>query len=101
MDIGKFIRDLRGGSTALEIEDDLVTVARQVSETGKSGTVTLTITIEPAGGNRLTVKDAVSAKIPRLSRETTLFFADEESGELSRTDPRQEHMGELLEIKLR
>lgn len=101
MDIGRFIEQLRGGATALELADELATVAREVAETGKAGSVTLTITIEPGGGNRLTVKDGVSAKIPKLSRESTLFFLDDETGDISRTNPRQTNMGELLEINKR
>jgi len=98
MQLARFLTGIREGVAAIEFEEQLQRVASEVSDTGKAGTVTFKITIEPAGGNRLTIRDEIVGTPPKRAKESTQFFFDEERGDLTRTDPRQANMGELLEI---
>lgn len=87
-----FLFAQRRGATHGELTDGLAELARAVMETGKSGSLTLTIKVGKAtknGGNQLLVSDAVLVKAPTAAREESLFFFDDKNASLSRTDPNQ------------
>lgn len=82
----------RNGATHAELTDALAEVGRAVMETGRAGSITLKISIGKAskkGGHQMIVADDVQVKAPRPERDESLFFFDEETGTLSRTDPKQ------------
>lgn len=98
-DFGRFLAELRYGATMLEVEGALREVAKAVEATGKSGTLTLKLTLTPTKGNRsqIRVNDTVTAKKPEEERlETTLFVLAD--GTLSTRDPRQPDLGALREV---
>lgn len=84
------LRELNG-----ETYDDLTLqlgeVVKAVIETGKSGSITLTLKIAANGKGAVTINDDVKIKIPEPPRAQTMFFATT-SGSLLRTDPRQHEM---------
>ncbi len=82
------MRSLRGGRTALELEDRLRNLVKQVSDTNKPGSMTITLTVEPGGGNRIRVRDKIGETLPKQDRDSTLFFAEEDYS-LSRQMPGQ------------
>lgn len=71
----------------------LADVVRAVDETGKEGSVTITLKIKPAkhGGPEKTLVCEVKAKKPIAEIAPAVFFSNEE-GDLHRYDPRQEEM---------
>lgn len=86
-----FLQEQRGGLTHSELSDALAEVTAAVLETGKAGSVTVTLKIKPAGkgdASMVFVTDTVATKVPRADRAETLFFADS-AGNLARKDPRQ------------
>lgn len=87
---GQFLLEQRNGGLHGELSDRLREVVEAVVEQGKPGTLTLTVTIKPAGNgtNQFIVGDDIKAKAPEPERGASLFFADRR-GNLSRTDPRQ------------
>ena len=87
------LRDIRRGRPVEEATQALADVVRAVDETGKSGSVTITLTIKPAkhGGPEKTLVAEVKAKKPIAEIAPAIFFSDE-SGDLHRVDPRQEEM---------
>ena len=91
-DLTRVLTELRGGLVALNAAQQMEEVIRAVQESGKTGTVTLTLTFKPVGsGNReIHVSAKVAAKAPANPdlEERSIFFADE-SGQLHRNDPRQ------------
>lgn len=84
-----FLREQRAGELHQELTDALAEVVQAVDHHGRSGTLTLTISISPSKVNgAVEVADKVASKLPEAERDVGLFFADG-SGNLSRRDPRQ------------
>ena len=53
----------------------------KVIDTGKKGSLTLTVSVEPmpnSDGNALVVKDEIKLKLPEFARDASLFFADDD-----------------------
>ena len=74
-----------------EMSDGLTELTRRVADTGKKGSITLTITIEPmkgGDGQTMVVKDSITLKLPEYDRTASVYFADAD-GRLHRNDPRQ------------
>ena len=71
----------------------LADVVRAVDETGKEGSVTITLKIKPTkhGGPEKTLVCEVKARKPIAEIAPAVFFSDAE-GDLHRVDPRQEEM---------
>jgi hypothetical protein len=85
-----FIADHRGGQTARELTDQLAKVTQAVRDTGKAGSVTLTLAIAPLkdATDILVVTDTVKGKVPELPRPKAVYFPDDHGG-LHRDNPRQ------------
>jgi hypothetical protein len=85
---GQWLLEQGEGVLHGELTDELRHVAAAVGQTGKKGTLTLTITIErQKGSDMIIVSDKVTVKAPE-DRRVTLFFEDG-SGNLSRRNPFQ------------
>jgi hypothetical protein len=80
--------DVRKGEMLDEMSDQLAEVVQAVEETGKPGSITLSIAIRTGGRGALTVTDDVSSKVPKIDKILTLFFNDGRGG-LSRRNPDQ------------
>ena len=92
--------EMQGGRTHTELSESLHELIARVRDTGKKGTITLTITVAPvknASENTLTVSDLVTTKLPAHDRRVSLFFADAD-GNLSRRDPNQLEFSGLREV---
>lgn len=86
----QFLIEQRGGALHGELSEKLQELVAAVAEHDKGGTLSLTITVKPAGTgtSMYVVADEVKVKTPLGERGASLFFADGE-GNLSRSDPRQ------------
>lgn len=86
---------MRNGGVAIECEKALEEVVQGVRKTGKSGKLTLVLTVRAAdkGPEVETVflGDAVKAEVPQMDKKQTLFFATDK-GQLTKQDPRQMDM---------
>src|SRR5580704_8181361 len=87
------LRDIRKGRPVEEATQALADVVRAVDETGKEGSVTVTLKIKPSkhGGPEKTLIAEVKAKKPVADIAPAVFFSDED-GDLHRVDPKQEEM---------
>lgn len=87
------LRDIRKGRPVEEATMVLADVVRAVDETGKEGSVTVTLKIKPSkhGGPEKTLICEVKAKKPIAEIAPAVFFSDKD-GDLQRFDPRQEEM---------
>ena len=96
--ITDILREIRKGRPVEEATIALNDVVRAVDETGKPGSVTITLKISPAkhGGPEKTLTAEIKAKKPIAEIAPAVFFSDAE-GDLFRFDPRQEEM-ELAEV---
>lgn len=91
--ITDILRDIRRGAPVEEATMRLAEIVRAVDETGKPGSITITLTVKPAkhGGPEKTIQAEVKAKKPIADIAPAIFFSDEE-GDLHRIDPTQEEM---------
>ena len=69
----------RKGTLASELAEGMADLNRAVLETGKPGTITLTIKVKPTGDEvSVTVSDEVKVKLPEHDRGQSIFFVDED-----------------------
>lgn len=87
------LRDIRKGRPVEEATMALADVVRAVDETGKDGSVTITLKVKAAkhGGPEKTLVAEVKSKKPIADIAPAVFFSDKD-GDLHRFDPRQEEM---------
>ena len=99
-DFLQFMADLRQGAALEEYRKALVELQARVNDTGKRGSMTITLTIEPVAKlrNTFSIKDAVTTKLPVGEKGETLLFADD-SGRLSRRDPRQPELPTMRTVE--
>lgn len=97
-----FLRDLDAGRTHDKMSEALWDLVARVRDTGKKGSVSLTIVVEPTKGDTviLTVLDEIKLKLPEHARRPSVFFSDNQ-GNLSRSNPNQPELSGLREISAR
>ena len=86
------IIQLNNGAAVAELSAALETVVAAVRQTGKSGTITLTLKVAPASkgaSNVLLIESQVKTKLPEPDRGMTIFYATEDN-RLVRNDPQQQ-----------
>ena len=83
--------ELGAGETVERLTEDLAEVVTAVRATGKTGKVTLELTVKQNGAHGVSISDKITTKAPRDDRGESLFFADPEGG-LHRRDPRQQEL---------
>ncbi len=91
--ITDILRDIRRGRPVEEATNALADVVRAVDETGKDGSVTITLKVKASkhGGPEKTLICEVKAKKPIAEIAPAVFFSDAD-GDLHRVDPSQEEM---------
>lgn len=85
------LRDIRGGEVIDELTIAFRELVQRVSETGQSGSLTLTLKCKRASkgsGNTLVIADDIKLKLPTNEKGETILFATPD-GDLQRNDPRQ------------
>lgn len=95
----EFLQEQAQGRTHAEMGEALYDLASRVRDTGKKGSVTLTITIEPMKGDErvLVVADEIKLKLPEFPRKPSIFYTADD-GNLSRSDPEQMALPGLREV---
>lgn len=86
------LSQVKGGNAALFDMGRLINeVTRSVKETGKSGTITLKLTIEPdkTDNTVVSIQPDVTHKLPKRPYAKGIFYIDDKTGDLTREDPRQ------------
>lgn len=91
------LRDMRFGETLDELTAEFNQLVAAVDNTGKAGSITLTIKLKPSTAGAIEVTDDIKAKVPQLSKGSSLFFPTVE-GNLVRNDPRQSEIPGLKEV---
>lgn len=84
------LRELNG-ETYDELTIQLGELVTAVMQTGKAGSMSLSLKISANGTGSVTITDEVKVKIPEAARPKTMFFATE-SGSLMRNNPRQHEL---------
>lgn len=85
----QWLLEQRQGGLHAELTDGLSELVRAVMEHEKGGSLTLMVKVNPMGnGINLVVSDEIKVKKPEAARPVSMFYGDD-SGSLSRRDPRQ------------
>ena len=87
----QFLADHRRGEVSVEMANALEQLATDVRATGKAGSVTLKIVIEPfrrRAEDAVLIVDHITVKAPTPAREGGLFFIGLD-GQIQKEDPRQ------------
>lgn len=87
----EFLQEQRKGAAHVEVSEALNELVAAVVEHRKGGTLTLKISVKPAGkgtGNVVEVTDKISVAAPEAERGGAIFFADGNAN-LSRSNPDQ------------
>lgn len=93
----ELIRNIDRGNVAFELSKKLAEVVRAVSETGKRGSVSITLDIEPMpkfGSAATAIKPKINANLPAPTLKQTVKFARPD-GTLSGDDPNQSTFSEI------
>lgn len=82
-----------------EATEGLHEVIAAVAETGKAGSVTITLKVEPdkKADGIFRVTDAVKLVIPKHDRATSIYFRDS-TGNLTRNNPNQPELEGLRDV---
>ena len=90
------LRELGEGATNSELSEALWDLVQRVQDTGKAGSLSLSIAVGFDGHGRVQIKDEVKVKLPEHNRPTTAFFVDRE-GNASRRDPNQPELPNIAD----
>lgn len=95
-----WLREHNSGATHDELGETLHTLVGRVNDTGRKGTITLTISVEPmkkAAEGMVLVTDKITTKMPEHDRPGAYFYTDR-AGNLVRNDPNQMTFESLAEV---
>ena len=94
-----FLREHGKGRTHDELGEALHTLIARVKDTGKSGSISLTVKVEPMkkADGMVIVSDKISIKIPEHDRPSAAWFIGKD-GNLQRDDPHQLQFESLREV---
>lgn len=88
-----------GGKTHEELSAALYDLVGRVRDTGKKGSLSLTVNVGPLKGDIdvLVVDDEIKLRLPEHDRKASLFYPDKD-GNLTRRDPNQLSFESLAEV---
>ena len=94
-----WLREQSSGKTHDELSEALWDLIARVRDTGKKGSVSLTVSVALMKGDKdvLIVSDEIKLRIPEHDRKASLFYPDR-NGNLARTDPHQLTFESLREV---
>lgn len=96
-----FLREQAKGKTHEELGENLWDLIQRVRDTGKAGSVTLTVSVKLLEKNNpdgpLLIADEIKLKLPEHDRPTSIFYVDKH-GNLDRNDPQQLPFETLREV---
>lgn len=93
-----FLEDLsliREGQAVIRCTEEWKDLIAAVVEHGGKGSFTLKLSVEPNGEGAVTITTDISVKQPKAGVGKAVFYA-QPGGDLSRRDPRQRDIDEVL-----
>lgn len=87
------LRELRNGEALLDLAEQLQQVVNAVTDSGKTGSLTLTIEVKPfeKHSGALVLRDSIKTKLPKIETRGTVLFSTPD-GNLTRNNPRQDDL---------
>lgn len=97
------IRDLDRGRVIPAMQEGVNRIVEAIENNrgAGNGEITLKIKIKSKSEGAYTITPTVTVKVPEATRADTIFFLDEESGELQRHDPRQPDLPAVVDADFR
>lgn len=89
---------LRYGTLSDELTTKLQQLTTACADTGRAGSITLTLALKPGKGGQVEVFDDIKVKLPKEERGSSIMFATPE-GNLQREDPRQHELPGLRSVE--
>ena len=98
-DFAAFLVEQSQGRTHAELSEGLRDLVARVIDTGKKGSITLTVTVAPMKDNTevLVVSDVIKLSLPEHVRAASIFWPDQ-AGNLVRNDPNQASIFDVITI---
>ena len=98
-DFAAFLVEQSQGRTHAELSEGLRDLVARVIDTGKKGSITLTVTVAPMKDNTgvLVVSDVIKLSLPEHDRAASIFWPDQ-AGNLVRNDPNQASIFDVITI---
>jgi hypothetical protein len=98
-DFATWLLQQSNGRSHDELSAGLHDLVAKVVETGKKGSVTYTVTVEPLDkdGDAMKVTDEIKLKLPEHDRKASIFYPDGD-GNLSRRDPNQLSFDDIHDV---
>lgn len=95
----EWLREQADGRTHNELGETLHELVGRCRDTGKKGSMSLTITVEPSKSvdGMFVIKDAIKSSPPEFDRPASVAWTDSE-GNLIRNDPKQLVLDGLREV---
>jgi hypothetical protein len=99
MPANQLLLELDNGQVHSELTDAIAELVQLVQETGKGGSVALKINFAPAKlrDPAVLISSEISLRKPKLARDPSIRFTDENGG-LHRSNPRQQELPGLRPI---
>lgn len=91
--------EVENGALLEDLTKKLQELTRAVIDTGKPGTIKVSLTLDRAGRRSVSIDGKIDVKIPEHTRPSSTFFLDEQ-GTLLRNDPNQPALPGLREVDL-
>ena len=88
---------LRSGELTDELDVTMRELVKAVDESGKVGTITLTLKLKPTKSGAIELADDIKCKMPQSDKVTTILFPTVE-GNLQRNDPAQGELDGLRSV---
>jgi|GEM_PF-5110975 len=97
--VSSILMEHRGGGLHNEASEELQTVVKAVKDTQKKGSLTITISVEPAKDDEdsVVLSDTLKVNAPRPTTKPSRWFTDDH-GNVSRTNPRQSEITGLRDV---
>ena len=98
-DFAAFLVEQSQGRTHAELSEGLRDLVARVIDTGKKGSITLTVAVAPMKDNTgvLVVSDVIKLNLPEHDRAASIFWPDK-AGNLVRNDPNQASIFDVITI---
>lgn len=97
------MKELRNGSSLLELSEKLDSLVTAIRETGKAGKITLTLKLSPMGDStdihQMLITEEIKVEKPEKGRAASLFFVRNDNV-LSRNDERQPELPGLRVVEM-
>lgn len=92
-DFSLILIEQRKGALEADMTEAFAELLRQISATGKKGSLTLRLVVEPQGSidDAVTITDEIKVSKPVMKQKGSIFFVDAD-GSATRTNPNQEQI---------